>query len=66
MLVADTTHTAPGGTIRTISVSLLAVAAVTLSVFFARTRQTQNVEQVKEDDAIEGGFSLDQVRAAGF
>lgn len=55
-----------GGSIRTISVSLLAIAAVAASVVFSRARHPR---PVAEDEVTNGpveGLSLDAIRQAGF
>ena len=55
----------PGGTIRTISVSLIAIAAVAASVVFTRGRQPRPVEDEVQAGPVEG-VSLDAIRQAGF
>jgi hypothetical protein len=52
--------------IRTFSVSLLAVAALVLSVFFTRGRQP-NAPAAAADDGVERtAVSLEELRRAGF
>jgi hypothetical protein len=58
-------HCKPGGAIRTISVSLLAVAAITAGIFFARTRNTPDPEMEKPK-VLEDTASLEALRSAGF
>lgn len=56
-----------GGTIRTISVSLIAAAAVAASLLFSRARQPpQPVEEDVQNGTVEGALSLDAIRQAGF
>lgn len=56
-----------GGTIRTISVSLLAVAAIAASLLLSRAREPQTNQGVKVDEGVEGGaVELEALRRAGF
>jgi hypothetical protein len=64
-LTCDQETSEPGGAIRTISVSLLAAAAIAVSVFFAKTRQAHVAEEIQKSDAVEGSISLEAIRAAG-
>lgn len=60
-------HLNRGGTIRTISVSLLAIVAIAASLLFSRSREPQTVEHIKVDEGVEGGaVELDALRRAGF
>ena len=54
--------------IRTISVSLLAAAAIAVGVAVSRARHVRTAEEVptiEKDDVTEGGMSLEALRAAG-
>jgi hypothetical protein len=55
-----------GGVIRTISVSLIAIAAVAASVLFSKARQPRPVEDEVQSGPVEGAISLDAIRQAGF
>jgi hypothetical protein len=55
----------PGGAIRTISVSLLAVVAVIAGVLLSRTRQPP-ATGVKDDGIERPAVSLEELRRAGF
>jgi hypothetical protein len=55
----------PGGAIRTISVSLLAVVAVIAGVLLSRTRQPPAAE-IKDDGIERPAVSLEELRRAGF
>jgi len=52
--------------IRTFSVSLLAVAALVLSVFFTRARQPVSAPEAVDDGVARAAVSLDELRRAGF
>ena len=52
--------------IRTISVSLIAVAALAASVLLTKTRQPRPVEGEVQNGSVEGTLSLDAIRQAGF
>ncbi len=57
----------PGGTIRTLSVSLLAMAAVVLGIFMNRFRlPTQPKPAVESEAGPEDGLQLEALRRAGF
>jgi hypothetical protein len=57
----------PGGTIRTLSVSLLAMAAVFIGVIMNRFRPpTRTVPAVDSDVGVEDTLQLEALRRAGF
>ena len=58
-------HTSPGleATIRTLSVSLLAVAAIAASLLITRTREEDTAPPAGENEPVRQ--SLDAIRAAG-
>jgi hypothetical protein len=56
----------PGGIIRTISVSLLAVAAIAASIVFARVRQLPETDGLTRVNVLEDAATLEALRAAGF
>jgi hypothetical protein len=56
-----------GGTIRTISVSVLAIVAIAAGLLFSRSREHQTLQGVKVDEGVEGGaVELEALRRAGF
>ncbi len=54
-----------GGTIRTLSVSLLAVAALAAGMLLSRTRQPSDPPQVQTDNGVEDAIQLQALRRAG-
>lgn len=62
----STANPNPGGPIRTISVSLLTVAAIAASVVVSKARQPRPDAEDLRKEAVEGTISLDDIRQAGF
>lgn len=54
-----------GGLIRTLSVSLLAVAAIAASLVLSRNEGTTAAGSVPAGETLPGAPSLDKIRAAG-
>lgn len=54
-----------GGTIRTLSVSLLAVAAIVAGVFFNRSRQPAPTPELDTGNGVEDAVQLEALRRAG-
>jgi len=52
--------------IRAFSVSLVAVSAIALSFFFARTRQPVPAPEAADDGVKRAAVSLEELRRAGF
>ena len=55
-----------GGTIRTLSVSLLAVVALAAGLLLNRSRQPAPTPQVEADNGVEDALQLEALRRAGF
>jgi hypothetical protein len=61
-----TVNAQPGGPIRTISVSLLAVAALIAGIFLTRARQQPAPDAVSDEGIQRTTVSLEELRQAGF
>lgn len=62
----ESTTVRTGGTIRTISVSLLAVAALLAGIVLTRSRQQPVPDNGNEEGVERTAVSLEELRQAGF